>query len=247
MVMQVLVLAVQNAVEFRFIGVATSGATLFRSIGGSVGVAAFGAIFSNGLRSRLEAAIPAGVELPRSLGPQAIQHLARRAARRLSERLRSFDAYGLSGGGGCRAACVRARVVHEGSAAAQALSRRSITSLARLQVSLRPRTSGESDAVGKMAGRAGGVVRVGFPLSTAARPKRITSREGESSMPRRTTTRSCPQAPNIEASRRASRQARPIAKQQDALQPSDSHLRTAAGLRPRRARGGRSRLRPVSP
>jgi EmrB/QacA subfamily drug resistance transporter len=75
MVMQVLVLAVQNAVEFRFIGVATSGATLFRSIGGSVGVAAFGAIFTNGLRSRLEAAIPAGVELPRSLGPQAIQHL----------------------------------------------------------------------------------------------------------------------------------------------------------------------------
>lgn len=75
MVMQVLVLAVQNAVEFRFVGVATSGATLFRSIGGSVGVAMFGAIFSNGLRTRLESAIPPGVELPRSLGPQAIQHL----------------------------------------------------------------------------------------------------------------------------------------------------------------------------
>jgi EmrB/QacA subfamily drug resistance transporter len=75
MVMQVLVLAAQNAVEFRFIGVATSGATLFRSIGGSVGVAAFGAIFTNGLRSRLEAVIPAGVELPQSLGPKAIQQL----------------------------------------------------------------------------------------------------------------------------------------------------------------------------
>jgi MFS family permease len=75
MVMQVLVLAVQNVVEFRLIGVATSSATLFRSIGGSVGVAAFGAIFSNSLRTRLEALIPPGTELPPSLGPQAVAHL----------------------------------------------------------------------------------------------------------------------------------------------------------------------------
>ncbi|SAL14076.1 EmrB/QacA family drug resistance transporter [Caballeronia arvi] len=75
MVMQVLVLAVQNVVEFRLMGVATSSATLFRSIGGSVGVAAFGAIFSNSLRSRLEALIPPGTELPQSLGPQAVAHL----------------------------------------------------------------------------------------------------------------------------------------------------------------------------
>lgn len=47
MVMPVLTLAVQNAVEFRHMGVATSGATLFRSIGGSLGVAAFGALFSH--------------------------------------------------------------------------------------------------------------------------------------------------------------------------------------------------------
>jgi EmrB/QacA subfamily drug resistance transporter len=75
MVMQVLVLAVQNAVHFKNIGVATSGATLFRSIGGSVGVATFGAIFTNGLHSRLAAAIPPGAELPRSLAPLSIQHL----------------------------------------------------------------------------------------------------------------------------------------------------------------------------
>ncbi|MFZ0149065.1 MAG: MDR family MFS transporter, partial [Xanthobacteraceae bacterium] len=43
MVMQVLVLAVQNAVEYRDLGVATSGTTLFRSIGGSIGVSLFGA------------------------------------------------------------------------------------------------------------------------------------------------------------------------------------------------------------
>ena len=43
MVMQVLVLAVQNAVEYRDLGSATSGATLFRSIGGSLGTAVLGA------------------------------------------------------------------------------------------------------------------------------------------------------------------------------------------------------------
>ncbi|APR39194.1 EmrB/QacA family drug resistance transporter [Paraburkholderia sp. SOS3] len=75
MVMQVLILAVQNTVEFRHLGVATSGATLFRSIGGSVGVAGFGAIFSNGLAARLQAALPAGTELPHSLGPVAIHQL----------------------------------------------------------------------------------------------------------------------------------------------------------------------------
>jgi EmrB/QacA subfamily drug resistance transporter len=56
MVMQVLVLAVQNAVEYRDLGVATSGATFFRSIGGSFGVAVFGTIFSNRLESTLASA-----------------------------------------------------------------------------------------------------------------------------------------------------------------------------------------------
>jgi len=62
MVLQVLVLAVQNAVAFRNMGVATSGVTLFRSIGGSVGVAAFGAIFSAGLHTRLAALVPRGTQ-----------------------------------------------------------------------------------------------------------------------------------------------------------------------------------------
>ena len=59
MVMQVLVLAVQNAVEYSDLGVATSGATLFRSIGGSLGTATLGAIFSNRLREELERFLPA--------------------------------------------------------------------------------------------------------------------------------------------------------------------------------------------
>jgi EmrB/QacA subfamily drug resistance transporter len=52
-VMQVLVLAVQNAVGYEDLGVATSGATLFRSIGGSVGTAILGSIFSSRLKSTL--------------------------------------------------------------------------------------------------------------------------------------------------------------------------------------------------
>jgi len=59
MVMQVLVLAVQNAVDYSDLGVATSGATLFRSIGGSLGTAVLGAIFSNRLSSQLQSVLPA--------------------------------------------------------------------------------------------------------------------------------------------------------------------------------------------
>ena len=53
LVMQVLVLAVQNAVDYSLLGVATSGATLFRSIGGALGTAVFGAIFTAQLTSNL--------------------------------------------------------------------------------------------------------------------------------------------------------------------------------------------------
>ena len=53
LVMQVLVLAVQNAVSYGQLGVATSAATLFRSIGGSLGTAILGAIFSNRLANEL--------------------------------------------------------------------------------------------------------------------------------------------------------------------------------------------------
>jgi EmrB/QacA subfamily drug resistance transporter len=75
MVMQVLILAVQNAVDYRDLGVATSGATLFRSIGGSVGVAAFGALFAARLTSGLAALMPPGTHLPTAATPGAIAAL----------------------------------------------------------------------------------------------------------------------------------------------------------------------------
>ena len=70
MVMQVLVLAVQNAVDYSDLGVATSGATLFRSVGGSLGTAALGAIFSNRLSSELKRVSPSGAALHTSTSTQ---------------------------------------------------------------------------------------------------------------------------------------------------------------------------------
>ena len=55
--MQVLVLAVQNSVDYSVLGAATSGVTLARGIGGSVGTALFGSIFSNRLRSALHGVV----------------------------------------------------------------------------------------------------------------------------------------------------------------------------------------------
>ncbi|MBK4714891.1 MULTISPECIES: MDR family MFS transporter [Tenebrionibacter/Tenebrionicola group] len=75
MVMQVLVLAVQNSVSPGLIGVATSGVTLFRSVGGSIGVALFGAVFTHILQSNLLRLLPEGTPLPRELNPVAVHHL----------------------------------------------------------------------------------------------------------------------------------------------------------------------------
>jgi EmrB/QacA subfamily drug resistance transporter len=62
MVSQVLTVAVQNAVERSDIGIATASANLFRALGGSVGVAIFGAIFA----ARLDVWLPR--ELPGAAG-----------------------------------------------------------------------------------------------------------------------------------------------------------------------------------
>ena len=59
MVMQVLVLAVQNAVAYADLGVATSAATFFRSMGGSFGMAVFGAILNTRMAEELPRLVPA--------------------------------------------------------------------------------------------------------------------------------------------------------------------------------------------
>ncbi len=75
MVMQVLVLAVQNSVDYQYLGVATSGSTLFRQIGGSIGVSVFGAIFSSNLASELASRIPRTVHVPAAANPAIVHHL----------------------------------------------------------------------------------------------------------------------------------------------------------------------------
>ncbi|HUB73534.1 MAG TPA: MDR family MFS transporter [Solirubrobacteraceae bacterium] len=56
-VMQVLVLAVQNAVDYSVLGAATSSVTMLRGIGGSLGTAIFGTIFSTRLAGQLRGAL----------------------------------------------------------------------------------------------------------------------------------------------------------------------------------------------
>lgn len=58
-VMQVLVLGAQNAVDHSDLGVATSGATFFRSLGGAMGVALFGALLTHRLRDTIPAQLKA--------------------------------------------------------------------------------------------------------------------------------------------------------------------------------------------
>ena len=57
-VMQVLIIAVQNSVNPRDVGVATSGSTFFRSVGGTIGTALFGAIMTSRLTQELISHLP---------------------------------------------------------------------------------------------------------------------------------------------------------------------------------------------
>jgi EmrB/QacA subfamily drug resistance transporter len=75
MVMQVLVLAAQNSVDPSMMGVATSGSTLFRQIGGSIGVALFGSIFANRVQQELASRLPPGTKIPKTINPAGIKHL----------------------------------------------------------------------------------------------------------------------------------------------------------------------------
>ncbi len=79
-VMQVLIIVVQNAVDFRIMGVATSTTTFFRAMGGTIGIAVSGALLSSRLDDNLRELLPAGaagrIPADRLTGsPEAIQAL----------------------------------------------------------------------------------------------------------------------------------------------------------------------------
>ncbi|MFC5143950.1 MDR family MFS transporter [Streptomyces aureoversilis] len=96
LVMQVLVLVVQNAVAYRDLGVATSGATFFRSIGASFGVSIFGTIFANKLGPRIADAL-AGASLPAGVSADKLQADPRAvSALPPGERAGVLDAYSTS-------------------------------------------------------------------------------------------------------------------------------------------------------
>jgi EmrB/QacA subfamily drug resistance transporter len=72
MVMQVLVLTVQNAVDRRDLGTATGAATFLRSMGGSFGVALFGAVLANRLATNLADLLPGG-HLPAGISESTLR------------------------------------------------------------------------------------------------------------------------------------------------------------------------------
>jgi hypothetical protein len=76
----VLIIAVQNAVDYKDLGAATSGATFFRSIGGSFGTSVFGAIFSGVLVGDIAAGLhgvplPSGISASAGASPAVLAHL----------------------------------------------------------------------------------------------------------------------------------------------------------------------------
>ena len=78
--MQVLVLAVQNSVQYADLGTATAGTTFFRSIGGSFGTAVFGAVFTNVLPHNLARelhglALPPGLTAASGASPAVLDRL----------------------------------------------------------------------------------------------------------------------------------------------------------------------------
>ncbi|HVV24755.1 MAG TPA: MDR family MFS transporter [Pseudonocardiaceae bacterium] len=83
--MQVLLIAVQNTVDYSDLGVATSGVTFLRTIGSSFGVAVFGSVYASRLAHNLAAALaanplPAGVDPRVTQSPEALHRLPARYA-----------------------------------------------------------------------------------------------------------------------------------------------------------------------
>lgn len=83
--MQVLIMTVQNTVDFSDLGVATSGVTFFRTIGSSFGAAIFGSLFANFLGSRIGPALAAsGAPAEAAQSPQVLHRLPPRPPLRSS-------------------------------------------------------------------------------------------------------------------------------------------------------------------
>ncbi|WP_320782578.1 MDR family MFS transporter [Streptomyces sp. CRN 30] len=92
--MQVLVIAVQNTVDYAELGTATSGVTFFRTLGSAFGTAVFGTIYANSLTPNLQEGVAAaartGAADPATVGraamsPEGLHGLPAAAARPVIE------------------------------------------------------------------------------------------------------------------------------------------------------------------
>jgi EmrB/QacA subfamily drug resistance transporter len=87
--MQTIVTAVQNAVDFRDLGAATSSATFFRQMGGSVGAAVFGAVLSTRLAHYLTQDLARAGVRPGAGGPRGVDANNVQAIQQLVEPVKS--------------------------------------------------------------------------------------------------------------------------------------------------------------
>ena len=91
LMMQTLTLVVQNTVEYRDLGTATSGVSFFRALGGSFGVAILGTLYASRLEDELpRAMLDAGVDPQVAQSPQSVHALSAAA------RAPILDAYATS-------------------------------------------------------------------------------------------------------------------------------------------------------
>ena len=92
--MQTITVAVQNSVEFRDMGTATSSTTFFRQMGGTVGAAIFGAILSSRLAVHMQAAFP-NMDMPAGGMQSAMNDM--QALQNIPEPIRSKVLEGFAG------------------------------------------------------------------------------------------------------------------------------------------------------
>ena len=195
MTMQVLVLAAQNAVPYEQLGVATSGSTLFRQVGGSIGVSVFGAIFANQLAEQPRRRAAAGNAASGRGQPGHHRAAAGGGSRALPRRVRHGARAGLQRRRGGLAGRLRAHLAAAGGAAAQERGgrghRRELRDPTRREVAA---GAGADPGHARHAGeplarlRAGGRRGRSRPRSGRAVAAR-TARRGRDSRPRRSPAR----------------------------------------------------------
>jgi len=117
--MQITTLVAQNSVTPKDMGVASSARTFFQQIGGSIGVAAFGAVFARRLTESLAAQLPALDPQVRAAQPGHGQPHALAGAPRCLRRDHARGHRGVLAGRARGCARVRARLADQGGPAAR--------------------------------------------------------------------------------------------------------------------------------